>query len=63
MYLASQVYSEDSVGLYNAYLDATKEHYGYLVLDLTKYERRYEITFPHNPGRSTPPRRLFMGRR
>jgi len=25
MYLASQVYPEDSVGLYNAYLDATKE--------------------------------------
>jgi len=36
MYLASQVYPEDSVGLYNAYLDATKEAYGYLVLDLTQ---------------------------
>jgi len=36
MYLASQVYPEDSVGLYNAYLDATKEVYGYLLLDLTQ---------------------------
>ena len=35
-YLASQVYPEDSVGLYNAYLDATKEPYGYLLLDLTQ---------------------------
>jgi len=31
-----QVNPEDSVGLYNAYLDATKEPYGYLVLDLTQ---------------------------
>jgi len=30
------VYPEDSVGLYNTYLDATKEPYGYLVLDLTQ---------------------------
>ena len=36
MYLASQVYPEDSVDLYNAYLDATKEPHGYLVLDLTQ---------------------------
>jgi len=36
MYLASQVYLGDSVGLYNAYLDATNEPYGYLVLDLTQ---------------------------
>jgi len=36
MYLASQVYPEDSVGLYNAYLDAIKEAYGYMVLDLTQ---------------------------
>jgi len=26
MYLANQVYTEDSVGLYNAYLDATHRH-------------------------------------
>ena len=36
MYLDSQVYPEDSVGLYNAYLDATKKPYGYLLLDLTQ---------------------------
>jgi len=36
MYLASQVYPEDSLGLYNAYLDATQEPYGYLLLDLTQ---------------------------
>jgi len=35
MYLASQVYPEDSLGLYNAYLDATQEPYGYLILDVT----------------------------
>ena len=34
MYLDSQVYPEDSLGLYNAYLDATQEPYGYLLLDL-----------------------------
>ena len=36
MFLASQVYPEDSVGLYNAYLDATEEPYGYLLFDLTQ---------------------------
>jgi len=36
MYLASQLYLEDSLGLYNAYLNATQEPYGYLLLDLTQ---------------------------
>jgi len=36
MYLANQVYPEDSLGLYNAYLDATKKHQAYLILDLTQ---------------------------
>jgi len=36
MYLASQLYPEDSLGLYNAYLDATQEPHGYLLLDLTQ---------------------------
>jgi len=36
MYLASQVYPEDSLGLYNAYLNATQEPYVYLLLDLTQ---------------------------
>jgi len=36
MYLASQVYREDSLSLYNAYFDATQEPYGYLLLDLTQ---------------------------
>ena len=35
-FLAIQVYPEYSVGLYNDYLDATKEPYGYLLLDLTQ---------------------------
>jgi len=30
------MYPEDSLGLYNAYLDATKEPFGYLILDLTQ---------------------------
>jgi len=63
MFLSIQVYPEDSVGLYNAYLDATKEAYGYLVLDLTKYERRSEISLTHIPGRRSSPRRLFVCRR
>ena len=36
MYLASQVYPEESLGLYNAYLNATQEPYGYLLLDLNQ---------------------------
>jgi len=36
MYLASQVYPEDGLGLYNAYLNATQEPYGYLLLILTQ---------------------------
>jgi len=36
MYLARQVYPEDSLGLYNAYLYTTQEPYGYLLLDLTQ---------------------------
>jgi len=36
MYLANQVYPEESLGLYNAYLDATKRTHGYLILDLSQ---------------------------
>jgi len=36
LYLANQLYPEDSLGLYNAYLDASQEPYGYLFLDLTQ---------------------------
>jgi len=36
MYLASQVYPEDSIGLCNTYLDATQEPHGYLLLDVTQ---------------------------
>ena len=36
MYLACQVYPEDSIGLYNAYLDAKQKPHGYLILDLTQ---------------------------
>jgi len=35
-FLTSQVHPKDSVGLYNAYLIATKEPYGYLLWDLTQ---------------------------
>ena len=35
MYLAKHVYPEDSIGLYNAYVDATQRLYGYLTSDLT----------------------------
>jgi len=33
-YLANHVYPEDSLGLYNAYLDLTQKPHGYLILDL-----------------------------
>jgi len=36
MFLAGQVYPEDSMGMYNAYQDATQELHGYLLLDLTQ---------------------------
>jgi len=44
MYLAGQVYPLNSLGLYNAYLNATQEPYGYLLLDLTEHERRSEVS-------------------
>jgi len=36
MFLASQIYDEVSIGLYNAYLDATQEPHSYILLDLTQ---------------------------
>ena len=36
MNLAVQVYPEDSLGQYNAYLNATQETYGCLLLHLTQ---------------------------
>ena len=36
MYLANEVYPEDSISLYNAYLDATQEPHDYFLLDLTR---------------------------
>jgi len=36
MYLAHQLYPEDSIGFYNAYLDATQRPHGYIILDLTQ---------------------------
>jgi len=36
MYLAGQLYPECSLGPYKAYLDATQEAHGYLLLDLTE---------------------------
>ena len=35
-HLARQVYPEDSVGLYKAYLDATKNPHGYFLLDFSQ---------------------------
>jgi len=35
-YLANQVYSEDSLRIYNAYVDATQRPHGYLILYLTE---------------------------
>jgi len=35
MYLAHQVYSEDNIRIYNAYLDATQQPHVNLILDLT----------------------------
>jgi len=36
MFLARQVYPENSASLYKAYLDATQRPHGYLLLDLSQ---------------------------
>ena len=36
IYLGNQMYPEINIGLYNAYLDATKEPLGYIILDLSQ---------------------------
>ena len=36
LYLARQVFPEDSDGLYRAYRDATRKPHGYLLLDLSQ---------------------------
>jgi len=36
MYVVGQVFPEDSLDLYNDYLDATQEPYDYLLFDLTQ---------------------------
>jgi len=36
MYLANQVYPEDSIHPYKAYLDTTHRCHGYVILDLTQ---------------------------
>jgi len=51
MYLTNQVYPEYSIGLYNAYLDATQQPHGYLTLDLTRYERGPEVSNYRIPDR------------
>ena len=35
IFLARQVYPENSTSLYNAYLNATRRPYGYIILDLS----------------------------
>ena len=55
MFLARQVYPENSISLYKVYLDATQQPYGYLVLDLsqnTNDHLRFRNIFPSDP---TPP--------
>jgi len=37
MFLARQVYPENSASFYKAYLDATQRPHGYLLLDLSQY--------------------------
>lgn len=53
MYLARQVYPEDSHSLYRQYLDATKRPHGYLLLDLAQDTNdlvrfRTDIFNPHD---------------
>ena len=59
MFLASQVYPEYSIVLYNAYLDATEEHHGYPLLDLpqdTNHGLRFRTNiFPN----ATPPFNVY----
>jgi len=61
MLLASQVYPEDSIGLYKAYLDATQETLRLPPLRSdTKYEHRSEDSNQHIPERYSSTRRLFV---
>jgi len=57
MFPGIQVYTEDIIGLYNAYLDATQEPHGYLLLDLTQdtvwgFKTTYSCQM-HIPSQST----------
>jgi len=53
MFLARQVYPENSISLYNAYLNATERPYGYFILDLsqdTNNHLRFRTNiFPSDP--------------
>jgi hypothetical protein len=51
-YLARQVYSKDSNGLYESYLEATRRPHGYLLLDLTRYRPPSSIPNSYIPFRS-----------
>ena len=54
-HLARQVYPEDSVGLYKAYIDATKNPHGYFLLDFSQ-DTYDQLRFRTNifPGNVTP---------
>jgi len=54
MFLARQVYPENSISLYNAYLNATERPYGYIGLDLSQdtndHLRLRTNIFPSDPN-------------
>ena len=59
MYLAHQVYPEDCIGLYNAYLDANRRTHGYLILGLTEDTNDgLAVSNQHNPYRISSGRLL-----
>jgi len=47
MFLARQVYPENSTSLFNAYLDATQRTYGYIISDLSQ-DTNDRLRFPTN---------------
>jgi len=54
MFLARQVYPENSTSLYKEYLNATQRPYGYLILDLSQ-ESNDNLRFRTNIFPTDPP--------
>ena len=54
MFLARQVYPENSTSLYKSYLNATRRPYGYIILDLSQ-DSNDNLRFRTNIFPTDPP--------